>query len=134
MLKHDWTPAFCVRGAQGHFGRPICTPTSAVRCRFTPTSAVRCRFRLLATLLLVGLPPHTNSLQTHPPATQLSYSRSRVPGIDQTSTGRERGTSQHHAIACYERVRRARERVQERLCGPSRKKRRGRSTAMRRVT
>ena len=61
--------AFCVRGAQGHFGRPVCTPTSAVRCRF----------RLLATLLLIGLPQHTNFHQTHPPATQLSYSRSRVP-------------------------------------------------------
>ncbi len=40
---------------------------------------MRCRFRLLATLLLNGLPSFTNLHQTHPSATQLSYSRSRVP-------------------------------------------------------
>ncbi len=59
----------CFKGAQGHSGRPVCTPTSAVRCRF----------RLLATLLLIGLLSSTNLHQTHPSATQLSYSRSRAP-------------------------------------------------------
>ncbi len=61
--------ALCFKGAQGHSGRPICTPTSAVRCRF----------RLLATLLLIGLLSSTTLHQTHPSATQLSYSRSRAP-------------------------------------------------------
>ena len=61
--------ALCFKGAHDHSGRPVCTPNSAVRCRFC----------LLAKLLLIMLPSPTNLHQTHPSATQLSYSRSRVP-------------------------------------------------------
>ncbi len=71
----SWQHAFstsrvlCFKGAQGHSDRPICTPTSAARCRFC----------LLATPLLVRLPSPPNLHQTHPSATQLSCSPSRVP-------------------------------------------------------